>query len=50
MAFVTIDEDLLARARPRAIQGLLIPLASDNGVACCDAKAVLARGKNLCHP
>jgi hypothetical protein len=45
MALVTIDEDVLARARPRAIQGFLIPLASDNGVACCDSKAVIARGK-----
>jgi len=45
MAFVIIDEDALAGERPKAIQRLLMPLASKYGVACCDAKAVIAGGK-----
>jgi hypothetical protein len=38
-------ENELASKRPKEIQRFLLPLASGNGVACADAKAVVVAGK-----
>jgi hypothetical protein len=45
MAFVIIDEEDLAGKRPKLIQEFLLPLASENGVACYADKASIAEGR-----